>query len=95
MVHLSIILSSIFDGWFTLCSDIHNYDTAASSTVKLFKPSIKTNLCGNNSITVSAVNAWNKTPLAFGYVILKNLTTTEVKTLLTKCTNKYWQTFVT
>ena len=26
------ILPSIFDNWFTLCSDIHNYNTAASFT---------------------------------------------------------------
>ena len=31
------ILPSIFDNWFTLCSDIHNYNTAASLTGKLFK----------------------------------------------------------
>ena len=31
------ILPSIFDNWFTLCSDMHNYNTAASLTGKLFK----------------------------------------------------------
>ena len=31
------ILPSTFDKWFTLCSDIHNYNTAPSSTGKLFK----------------------------------------------------------
>ena len=43
-------------------------------------------------ITISAVNAWNKIQTAFGNVILKNLTTTQIKTLLTKkCIEKYWQ----
>ena len=50
---------------------------------------IRTSLCGNNSVFISAVNAWNETQTTFEYVILKNLTSTEVKTLLTKCINKY------
>ena len=81
-------MPSIFDKWFTLCSDIHNYNTTASG--KLFKPSFRTNLHGKNSITVSAVDAWNKIQTVFGNVILKNLTTTQMKTLLTKkCIEKY------
>ena len=84
------ILQSTFDKWFTLCSDIHNYNTAASSTGKLFKPSFRTNLYLKNCTTISAVNAWNKIQTAFGNVILKNLTTTQIKTLLTKkCIEKY------
>ena len=35
-------------------------------------------------IYISAVNAWNKIQKAFGDIILKNLTTTQIKTLLTK-----------
>ena len=86
------ILPSIFDKWFTLCSYIHNYNTAASSTGKLFKSSFRTNLYGKNSVTISAVNAWSKIQTAFGNVILKNLTTTQIKTLLPKkCIEKYWQ----
>ena len=43
-----------------------------------------------NSVTISAVNAWSKIQTAFGNVILKNLTTTQIKTLLTKkCIEKY------
>ena len=61
---------------------------------KLFKPSFRTDLYGKNSITISALNAWNKIQTAFGGVILKNLTTTQIKTLLTKnCVGKYWQIF--
>ena len=62
----------------------HNYNTAASLTGKLFKPSFRTILYGKNSIILSAVNAWNKIQTAFGDVILKNLTTTQLKNLLTK-----------
>ena len=35
--YFSNILPSVFDNWFTLCSDIHNYNTGASVTRKLFK----------------------------------------------------------
>ena len=85
-------MPSIFDKWFTLCSDIHNYNTAASSSGKLFKPSFQTNLYEKSSITVSAVNAWNNIPTVFGNVTLKNTTTTQIKTLLTKkCIEKYWE----
>ena len=72
-------LPSIFDNWFTLSSDIHNYNTSASSTDKLFKPSLQTNLHGKNFITITAVNAWNKIQTAFGDVILQNLTTSQIK----------------
>ena len=66
------ILPSIFNNWFILCSDMHNYNTAASLTGKLFKPSFRTILHGKNYVTLSAVNAWNKIQTAFGDVILKN-----------------------
>ena len=42
------ILPSIFDNWFTLCSNMHNYNTAASLTGKLFKPSFRTILYGEH-----------------------------------------------
>ena len=83
-------LPSIFVNWFTLYSNIYNYNTSASSTGKLFKPPFRKNLYGKNSITISAVNAWNKIQIAFGDVILKNLTTSQIRTLLTKkCIDKY------
>ena len=71
MANFSVILSSIFDKWFTLCSDIQNYNKTVSSTGKLFKPLFRTNLYGESSITKIAVNAWNKIQTAFGDVILK------------------------
>ena len=83
-------LPSIFENWFTLCFDIHNYNTSASSTGKLLKPPFLINLYGKYSIIISAVSAWNKMETAFGDVILKNLTTSQIKILLTKkCIDKY------
>ena len=66
------ILPSIFDNWFTLSSDIQNYDRAVISRSKLFKPLFQTNLYWKNSIAISAINAWNKMQTVFGDVILKN-----------------------
>ena len=87
--YFSNILPSIFDNWSTLCSDIHNYNTAASVTGKLFKASFRTILYGKNSITLSAVNAWNKIQTAFGDIILKNLTNTELSLLNKISIDKY------
>ena len=89
------ILPSIFDKWFTLCSYIHNYNTAASSTGKLFKSSFRTNLYGKNSVTISAVNAWSKIQTAFGNVILKNLTTTQLKPYYLKSALKNIDNYLT
>ena len=66
------ILPSIFDNWFTLSSDIQNYDRAVISRSKLFKPLFQTNLYWKNSIAISAINSWNKMQTVFGDVILKN-----------------------
>ena len=45
-----------------------------------------------NNNCISAVNAWNKIQTAFGDVILNNLSTIKVKTLLTtKRIDKYSQ----
>ena len=35
------LLPPIFNGWFTFCPDIHNYETVSSSTGKIFKPSCR------------------------------------------------------
>ena len=44
---------------------------------------------GKKSITISAVIAWNEIQIAFGDVILKNLTSILTK----KCIDRYWQMF--
>ena len=85
------IVPSVFDNWYF---DIHNCNTDTSAC-KLFKPWFRTNIYRKTSVTISAVNAWNKIQTAFGDTILKNLTTTKIKTLPTKkWIDKYWQIFV-
>ena len=53
------LLRSLFNGWFLFSSDQHNYERSWSSLGNLHKPSYKTNLYGQNSIILSATNAWN------------------------------------
>ena len=33
------LLPPIFKSWFTVCSDVHNYQTVSSTAEKMFKPS--------------------------------------------------------
>ena len=68
----------------TLRSDINNYSAAARSTVQLFQLLFQTNLYEKSSITLGAVNAWNKIQTTFADAILKNLTTIQIRTSLTK-----------
>ena len=58
----------------------HQCSTTASHFVLIY---IITTL-GKNSLTLSAVNVWTKIQTAFRDVILINLTTTQLKTLLPK-----------
>ena len=66
--------------WAQNSNAVNRVPILQNSTGKLFKHSFRTNLYGKNSITMSPVNAWNK----FENVILKNLTTTQIKTFLSK-----------
>ena len=42
----SSLLPRIFKSWFTFCSDVPNYQTVASTTNKMFKPSYRTDSYG-------------------------------------------------
>ena len=60
------LLPPIFKNWFISCSDIYNYDSASSSTHKLFKLSKRTDPYAWNSIIVNATHSWNKIQNMFG-----------------------------
>ena len=77
-------LPPVFNNWFTFCPNIHNYETTSSATCKLFKPSFCTNLYGKNSITVNAIDAWNKAQTSLADTILKDLTPNKIKTIIMK-----------
>ena len=51
---------SVFNTWFSFSSDQHNYETSSSPQGNLTKLFYKTNRFGKYSITVSAVELWNK-----------------------------------
>ena len=81
---INSLLPPVFNNWFTFCSNVHNYETTSSATCKLFKPSFRTNLYGKNSITVNAIDAWNKAQTSLGDTILKDLTPNKIKTIIMK-----------
>ena len=81
---INTLLPPAFNNWFTFCSNVHNYETTSSATCKLFKPSFRTNLYGKNSITVNAIDAWNKAQTSLADTILKDLTPNKIKTIIMK-----------
>ena len=57
---LNNLSPSIFNTLFSFSSDQHNYETSSSTQSNLMKLSYKTNRYGKYSITISAVESWNK-----------------------------------
>ena len=60
-----------FKRWFNFCSDNQNYQTFSSSSDKIFKPSFSTDLFGKYSMTIGAINSWNKTQYHLCHLSLK------------------------
>ena len=86
---INILLPPVFNNWFTFRSNVHNYETTLSATCKLFKPSFRTNLYGKNSITVNAIDAWNKAQTSLGDTILNDLTPNKIKIIMKKMIDSY------
>ena len=64
--------------------------TVSSTADKIFKPSYRTDSYGKNSITLGAINSWNKTQHQFSDLSLKTFSPTKIKSLLfKKCIGKY------
>ena len=84
------LLPPIFKNWFTFCSDVHNYQTVSSTSDKIFKQSYRTDSFGKNSITIGAINKWNKTQYQFRNMSLKTYSPSKIKSLLfKKCIENY------
>ena len=84
------LLPPIFKSWFTLCSDVHNYQIVSSAADKIFKPSYRTDSYGKNSITIEAINSRNKTRHQLSNLSLNTYSPTKIKSLLfKKCIGKY------
>ena len=80
---LNNLWPSIFNTWFSFSSDQHNYETSHSAQGNLMKHFYKTNRYGKHSITVSAVDSWNKIQKRLKNMLLKNLSPYEIKTVVT------------
>ena len=77
---LNNLTPSVFSTWFSFSSDQHNYETSSSTQGNLTKLFYKTNKYGKYSITVSAVESWNKIQKQLKDVLLKDLTPKKIKT---------------
>ena len=75
---------SIFNSWFSFSSDQHNYETSSSTQGNLTKLFHKTNKYGKYSITVSAVESWNKIQKQLKNILLKDLSPYKTKTVFSK-----------
>ena len=68
------LLQPLFNNWFTFSSNIHNYETTSSAICKLFKHSFRSNLYAKNTITIKAMEAWNKAQTSLSGTIFKDNT---------------------
>ena len=72
---LNNLLPSVFNTWFTFSSDQH----LRKILIKCF---YKTKRYGKYSITVSAVESWNKIQKQLKDVLLKQLSPNKIKTIV-------------
>ena len=85
------MLPPIFKNWFQFCYNIHHYSTTFSIKGHLHKKSFRTNNFGKFSVTVSAIDSWNKIQDQMGEIALKDLRPSKIKWLLTnKFIKSYW-----
>ena len=72
----------VFNTWFSFASDQHNYETSSSTQGNLTKRFYKTNKYGKYSITVSAVESWNKIQKQLKNMLVKDLSPPKIKTVV-------------
>ena len=84
---LNNLSPSIFNTWFSFSSDQHNYETSQGNLMKLF---YKTDRYGKYSITVNAVESWNKIQKQLQSILLKDLSPNKIKTVVT---NFYFESY--
>ena len=68
----------VFNKWFSFSSDQHIYETSSSTQGKLKTLFHKTNKYGHYSITVSAVELWNKFQNQLKNKLLKDLSLSKI-----------------
>ena len=87
---LNNLTKSVFSTWFSFFSDQYNYETSSSTQGNLTKLFYKTNRYGKYSITVSAAESWNKIQKQLKYMLLKNLSSRKIKTIVS---NSYFKSY--
>ena len=78
---LNNLSSSIFNTWFSFSSDQH-YETSSSTQGNIMKLFYKTDRYGKYSITVNAIESWNKIQKQLKNMLLKNLSPYKIKTIV-------------
>ena len=77
------MLPPTFKNWFQFCCNSHHY-SATFSIKGLHKKSFRTNNFGKFSVTVSAMDSWNKMQDQMGDIALKDVRPSKMNWLLTK-----------
>ena len=70
---LNNLSPSIFNTWFSFFSEQHNYEISSSTEGNLMKLFYKTNRYGKYSVTISAVESWNKIQKQLKNMLFKDL----------------------
>ena len=73
---------SVLNTWFSFFSDQHNYKTSSSTEDNLIKLFYKTKRYGRYSITLTAVESWNKIQKQLKDMLLKDLSPNTIKTIV-------------
>ena len=79
---LNNLSPSIFNTWFSFSSDQHNYETSSSTQGNLIKLFYKTKRYGKYSITISAVESWNKVQKQLKDLLLTDLSLNKIKIIV-------------
>ena len=86
---LNNLSRSIFNTWFSFSSDQHHHETSSSTQENIMKLFEKANRHGKYSVTVSAVESWNKMQKQLN-MLLKDLFPNKIKTVVT---NFYFKSY--
>ena len=79
---LNNLSPSVFNTWFSFYSDQHNYETSNSTQGNLIKLFCKTKRYEKYSITVSAVESWNRIQKQLKDMLHKDLSPNKIETIV-------------
>ena len=79
---LNNLSPSVFNTWSVFSSDQHSYETSSSTQCNPIKLCCKTNRYGKYSITVNAVESWNKIQKQLKTTLLEDLFSNKIKTVV-------------